>query len=86
MIISMNLKENFTLFSSIININTRIHKSTPSNSSGKWRGKSTSENRVWSGRANNIGDSFGSVWIWLRRRKENRDKKKTYSKEFFCLL
>lgn len=40
-----------TLFSRRISIITLRHMSTPSSSSGRWRGKSTRENRVWSGSA-----------------------------------
>lgn len=46
-LLNINISRKYqTLFSSMINANTRIDRSTPSNSSGKCRGKSTSENLV----------------------------------------
>lgn len=54
-----------TLFSSRISISTLRHMSTPSSSSGRWRGKSTRENRVWSGSAKmsagwSVGDKIST--------------------------
>lgn len=41
-----------TLFSSRMRVSVFKQVSTPSNSRGRWRGKSTKEKRVWSGKAN----------------------------------
>lgn len=54
-----------TLFSSRISVSTLRQISTPSSSSGRWRGKSTSENRVWSGSAKmsagwSVGDKIST--------------------------
>lgn len=72
-----------TLNSSMIAVRTFRHVSTPRSSRGKCSGKSTSENRVWSGRANNNGGwtSLGNTWIW----NENRKFKWTVQTITICL-
>lgn len=55
-------QKNFTLYSSITAARTLTAVSIPSSSSGKCKGKSTSENLVWSGKANSsIGTIFNGI-------------------------
>lgn len=59
-----------TLCSSNISVNTLRQVSTPSSSKGRWRGKSTNVNRVWSGKAKRREEetiSFGNTCTWNQK-------------------